>query len=141
MAVALGFGIPSAEQEALEDPFLSPADIADVTKLALKGAGAVAPFALGMFLGPKALGADLSLLRKAEQLEKKGFSPETILVKTGWFKGPDQKWRYEIGDTKAAINRAAFDVNTFNPELLHIPYPALVRLGDRLIEIRGRPGR
>ena len=49
--------------------------------------------------GPKAKGADLEKLEKAKQLDKQTYiRPETIYHQTGWFKGPDDKWKFEIPD-------------------------------------------
>lgn len=52
------------------------------------------------FGGRKAEGADVSLLDKAERMEKDGSDSETIRQETGWFRGYDGKWRFEIDDSK-----------------------------------------
>lgn len=57
---------------------------------------------LGIFAGPGARTADMSMLAKAQRLAQKGASRETIWDQTGWFQGPDQKWRFEIPDNEAA---------------------------------------
>lgn len=52
------------------------------------------------FGGRGAKNADLSLLEKAVKMNYDGNSSEEIRQKTGWFKGYDGKWRYEIDDSK-----------------------------------------
>lgn len=55
---------------------------------------------LFQFAGEKSAAANLGQLEKAKALEGKA-SPETIRRNTGWFKGSDNKWRYEISDDQA----------------------------------------
>ena len=63
--------------------------------------------------GLKAETADKSALEKAMELEKDGTDSEKIRKETGWFKGYDGKWRFEIDNselefkTDVAKNRAA----------------------------------
>tara|TARA_R110000868_G_scaffold31877_3_gene116508 strand:+ start:2104 stop:3924 length:1821 start_codon:yes stop_codon:yes gene_type:complete len=52
-----------------------------------------------MFLGPSAADADLDALKKARELSARRRSPDEIWNETGWFKGADDKWRFEIDDT------------------------------------------
>lgn len=58
--------------------------------------------AFGIFAGPKAATADLDALKSAKGLEQNNFPPEYIHEKTGWFKGTDGKWRFEIPDNTAS---------------------------------------
>lgn len=53
------------------------------------------------FGGEKAKTADIGLLQKAETLEKDGASAEEIKKVTGWSRGLDNKWKFEIDDSKA----------------------------------------
>ena len=53
------------------------------------------------FGGTKAKTADIGLLQKAETLEKDGASAEEIRKVTGWSRGLDNKWKFEIDDSKA----------------------------------------
>lgn len=53
--------------------------------------------------GVKAKGAPLSSRNLAESMERKGKDADFILKNTGWFRGPDQKWRFEIDDSAAKI--------------------------------------
>ena len=63
--------------------------------------------------GFKAETADKSALEKAMELEKDGTDSEKIRKETGWFKGYDGKWRFEIDDSELEFktdiekNRAA----------------------------------
>lgn len=51
------------------------------------------------FAGERAATADLEALDRAEEMEKRGVSSETIRQSTGWFRGMDGKWRFEIDDS------------------------------------------
>ena len=56
---------------------------------------------LGMgliFAGPGAKTADLLKLNLARQMEQAGASADDILTNTGWFKGMEGKWKFEIPD-------------------------------------------
>ena len=63
--------------------------------------------------GLKAETADKSALEKAMELEKGGTNSEKIRKQTGWFKGYDGKWRFEIDNSELKFktdiekNRAA----------------------------------
>ena len=63
--------------------------------------------------GLKAETADKSALEKAMELEKDGTNSEKIRKQTGWFKGYDGKWRFEIDNSELKFktdiekNRAA----------------------------------
>ena len=63
--------------------------------------------------GLKAETADKSALEKAMELEKDGTDSEKIRKETGWFKGYDGKWRFEIDNSELELktdiekNRAA----------------------------------
>lgn len=48
--------------------------------------------------GVKAKTADLNKLSVAEDMEKRGMTRERIFDKTGWWRGEDGKWRFEIKD-------------------------------------------
>lgn len=58
---------------------------------------------LYMFGGKNAKTADLAKLSLAEELAAKGADRNTIWNETGWFQGPDQKWRFEIDDSNSMI--------------------------------------
>ena len=58
-----------------------------------------------LFVGEKAKTADKLKLSTAEQMEKDGADSETIRKETGWHKGYDGKWRFEIDDSMIKINK------------------------------------
>ena len=51
------------------------------------------------FAGERAATADRSLLETAKQRIENGEDSETVRRETGWFKGYDGKWRFEIDDS------------------------------------------
>ena len=55
----------------------------------------------GILAGPKALTAPLEQLTKAQKAQARGWKPQTIWEKYGWFEGPDKQWRFEIDDSAA----------------------------------------
>lgn len=76
--------------------------------------GAPAPVAskladgtLGSFAGVKSkyvMKEKLADLGHAQVLEGNGVHPDTVFNKTGWFRGIDGRWRYEIDDSTAKID-------------------------------------
>lgn len=71
--------------------------------------GEHANMAFAIFGGPAAKTANLSALSKAEMLAKQGAPREQIWNETGWFKGTDGKWRFEIDDSGAKLTPALSD--------------------------------
>lgn len=57
----------------------------------------------GMFGGANALKADKAALAKAQEMAANGASQKSIWDKTGWFKGGDGQWRFEIDDSAAKL--------------------------------------
>lgn len=53
------------------------------------------------YAGRDARNADLEALHEAERYEMQNVDAETIRQKTGWFRGADGKWRWEIDDSDA----------------------------------------
>lgn len=51
--------------------------------------------------------ADSTALRRAEALEKSGTDNETIRQETGWYRGMDGQWRFEIDDSKIKLRYEA----------------------------------
>lgn len=66
-----------------------------------------------LFIGEKADTADKMKLATAQQLINNGADPEQVRRETGWFKGYDGKWRFEIDDSNMEYSR-----NGFNPDYL-----------------------
>lgn len=66
------------------------------------------------FSGVGAEGADLEALQLAQQMEQRGAEMEEIRMATGWHRGIDGEWRYEIDDSNMQYHRggdAAFKRN------------------------------
>ena len=57
----------------------------------------------GILAGKGAKTADLGKLAIAEQLEQAGNDAERIWRGTGWWRGPDREWRFEIPDREARM--------------------------------------
>ena len=55
--------------------------------------------------GIRARTADRETLRRAEAMEKGGTDNETIRQETGWYRGMDGQWRFEIDDGDATFSR------------------------------------
>lgn len=55
--------------------------------------------------GINARTADREALRRAEALEKSGTDNESIRQETGWYRGRDGKWRFEIDDSGMEFRR------------------------------------
>lgn len=55
------------------------------------------------FAGQKATGADLGKMADAVRMDKEGKSSTDIWDETGWVKGADGKFRFEIDDSKAKM--------------------------------------
>ena len=53
-----------------------------------------------MYFGEQAREADKTALETARSMEKNGTDAETIRKETGWFRGMDGKWRFEIDDSR-----------------------------------------
>ena len=65
--------------------------------------GGVAKFS---FAGRESKTADKHRLDDAQAMISKGADAETVRQDTGWFKGADGKWRYEINDADAKLRPA-----------------------------------
>lgn len=52
-----------------------------------------------LFAGKNARTANMQTLNRARALEASGVKAEDILRETGWFRGMDGKWRFEIDDS------------------------------------------
>ena len=74
----------------------------DAAPLAL-GAAFVPPGAVGSFGGRLASSADLVALGRAERMLDAGDDAADIWSSTGWWKGPDDKWRFEIDDSQSSL--------------------------------------
>ncbi len=59
---------------------------------------------LGTFAGVGAKTADLAKLKIAKMMENSGKSRDAIWERTGWFRSPDGKWKFEIGDDTSKVD-------------------------------------
>jgi hypothetical protein len=58
----------------------------------------------GVFAGINALTADKEALAKAQQMIAQGVDPAQVWKETGWGKGVDGKWRFEIDDSQINLH-------------------------------------
>lgn len=112
-----------------------------------------------LFAGENAVGAPIDELNKAKGLENSRFftyTPEDIYARTaprgrpdltGWFKGADGRWRFEVDDSQAALNPAALQKLQQGGELSAadvINHPAIFNLYPGLKDVKvkaeTRPG-
>lgn len=63
-----------------------------------------------MFLGARARNAHSGRLSQAHDLEIAGIDRETIMEQTGWFRGVDGFWRFEIDDSQTSLNPDALSI-------------------------------
>lgn len=74
------------------------------------GAAAPAPAnALGMFIGRRAAQWNPKMLAVAEELERKGATPQEIWQQTGTWRAPDGQWRQEISDEAMAFKNDLYE--------------------------------
>ena len=75
----------------------SPMDTAGGEKLKNLAMGLI-------FAGPGAKTADLLKLNVARRMEEAGATADDILQNTGWFKGMEGKWKFEIPDNASRFS-------------------------------------
>lgn len=102
---------------------------------------------LYQFAGPKAKNADMVELNKARLMERDGIDFETIRKETGWFKAPDNKWRFEIDDSKASFKEINLNKkkkyklsDVIEHHELFEAYPSLRDMSVEFAAFRGRKG-
>jgi uncharacterized Zn-binding protein involved in type VI secretion len=87
------------------DPLKGTYDPAPIMEGAMTAMTGGMPFAqvgaAGIFGGKLAKTADHAALARAEDMAAKGAPREQIWNDTGWFRGADDKWRFEIPDNNA----------------------------------------
>ncbi len=67
-----------------------------------------------LFAGENARTANMQTLNRAQALEASGAAAEDIRRETGWFRGMDGKWRFEIDDSAMRYDRQGV---TQNPDV------------------------
>ena len=97
---------------------------------------------LHIFAGPKAANADHAAKARAEALEAAGADRADILQDTGWFRGEDGMWRFEIDDRPASLNLSVADDSKPLSEALrhpdlHAAYPQLAKTEIGLVDLGG----
>lgn len=112
--------------QALTEGDLSGA-LGDYGNMALALTGAL-PFLpnVGTFAGKMARTADKEALARAQDMEGQGVDPAEIWRETGWGRGVDGQWRFEIDDRPARLrgNRGSLGQSFEHPEL-YDAYPQL----------------
>jgi hypothetical protein len=71
--------------------------------------GAAPAGALGVYGGRMAKTANLDKLAEAERLVASGADNEAVRAATGWFRGPEHQWRFEIPDNDAKLQFPSMD--------------------------------
>lgn len=106
--------------------------------------GATPAGALGIFGGIKSKTANLQLLQQAKNLIAGGADPEAVRQSTGWMKGFDGEWKYEISDhlLDVKVDPRTSKVRVHHPDLRRA-YPDLmgklkVEWFDAPLDKRGR---
>ncbi len=98
----------------------------DAQQAAEENGGTRGPPEKYSYAGELARTADSKSLARAEQMEENGASAEDIFRETGWFKGADGQWRFEIDDSKMEFRRDG-DVRLMEEE----PYRRMQELSDK----------
>lgn len=123
----------TAPARALRGEPVSLGDALSTAGLAAVGAapGAAPAGALRMFAGRNARTADLGALARAENMLQAGADRNAVWQETGWFKGVDGQWRFEIDDSAfwhAGIQKQTIG-ETFKHDPLFEAYPHLRDVG------------
>jgi hypothetical protein len=99
---------------------------------------------LFQYAGQKAKSADTLGLSKALSMQESGLGSEQIRKETGWFKGKDEKWRFEIDDSGASLkvkevsNRKNYTLgDILNHEQLFAAYPELRNIQIKFLAQQG----
>lgn len=93
------------------------------------GALPMVPHLLAIFAGPAAKTANKLTLKQAQEMAAKGADNEAIRKATGWFRGPDEMWRFEIPDEGARYLPAASEASM----------PSRTKLAADYFELKGIP--
>ena len=112
----------------MADPVGEAMNFAGMMSLGAMPSPAVGPGSVGMFAGVGAKTANKAALSKAEQMAKAGAPREQIWKETGWFNGPEGKWKFEIPDNAAAFKDTGFQ---------SLPSGTLSSTGTRLDKVLG----
>lgn len=145
----------AADMSTLGDHSVPKQSVEPATDAAMKLIGNGLPWAqsgsAGIFGGKLAQGADLKAMAEAQQMANKGVHPDLVVKDTGWHRNPaDQQWRFEIPDTKSALNympekvgdtaKASAQALFHHPDL-YKAYPQLGNVDLRVSRMEAIPGR
>ena len=83
--------------------------------------------AAGIFGGRLAETADLPMLNHAQMMESLGAPREEIHGATGWFRGPDKQWRFEIPDAQAEVSPIVSGTGAGSLMSEHLFHPQLYK--------------
>lgn len=130
----VSYGYPLTNAGVANVPFLKPetADALMMAPISPRNALAAAALAGGgdtaamkaIFAGIGAKTADKAALARAEKLAASGADTKAIWRDTGWFKGGDGKWRFEIDDSQAMFNPSGIGAAKKENDLT-IGYPGM----------------
>ena len=68
------------------------------------------------YVGVQGQNVDRDALREARIMEKNGEDAEDIRKATGWFRGADRMWRYEVDNSTDKFNRKGDNLKAENPD-------------------------
>ena len=68
------------------------------------------------YVGVQGQNVDRDALREAQIMEKNGEDAEDIRKATGWFRGADRMWRYEVDNSTDEFNRKGDNLKAENPD-------------------------
>ena len=95
-----------------------------------------------VFSGQEAWTANENKLAQAQEMEGSQNTPLEIWERTGWFRGRDGHWRFEISDERASVNWGSLEsplpsnprITTLGDVLTHYDlYSAYPQLADRVV--------
>lgn len=102
------------------------------------------PPIMAAFAGERAKTADQNALASAKEMDAAGESREDIWKQTGWFKGVDGRWRFEIDDSKSKLRAFGPDFSLLQVELTHEElfkaYPQMAEVEFNREGLRGYEG-
>lgn len=88
---------------------------------------------LYQYAGPLAQTADMDRLFSASRMQIDGEAPELIRQETGWFRGMDGQWRFEICDLEIELQRIERNTVSLLGEILS--HPALFEAYPHLADV------
>lgn len=95
--------------------------------------------------GRKAATANTIALSKAAQMKTDGVDMESIRKETGWFLGPDNRWRFEVSDEKAEFKpinlkkKKSYKLSEIlDHKELYKAYPDIANINIEFKAFRGR---